>query len=342
MDSQLKGARLEQQIASYFQLNGYQVDLNVKKEGKSGGIHEIDVFVRKTDGIMEFTLAVECKAWSTPVEKDIVSKLSMILMDTGINKGIIVSLQGWRSGAEKAAEQEKIELWGPAELTQHLGAVALAEFNASQANRYSVLAAQDVTVAEPDLRKTLEGQSRGMFGVSREEVVWAHMAWVPFHLIELHYSTVVKEFLRKPTTKVTPVWSLYNALDDRHFLTKTLPPLCPEMQVDVVIPAKTKAKALGTSMVTTLKKYQEVTTKSAKLRYRQRLTDLGVPEALVSLAVETTTTVHVPFFVGLFRRRGTQRLIAISANNGKFDASVSESLTENMAFARKAMGADDY
>lgn len=341
MDAHVKGARLEKQIASYFRLNGYEAELNVKLEGKSGGTHEIDVLVRKTDGITEFTLAVECKAWSAPIEKDVVSKLSMIIADTGINKGIIVSLQGWRSGAEKAAQQERIELWGPDELTQHLGSVALAELNGSQANRYSVLAAQDVAVAEQDLRKALEGQSRGMFGVSREEVVWAHLAWVPFHLVELHYSTVVKEFLRKPTTKVTPVWSLYNALDDHHFLTETVQPPCPEVKADVVIPAKTKAKPLGVSLVTTLKKYQEVTTESAKSRYRQRLSDLGIPDTLVNLAVEKTTTVHVPFFVGLLQRRGTERLIAISANNGKFDAGVSESLTENMAFVRKAVGTDE-
>lgn len=263
-----------------------------------------------------------------------------IMADTGINKGIIVSLQGWRSGAEKAAEHEKIELWGPAELTQRLGSVALAELNAAPTNQYTIAAVQSLTVPLEDLQKTLEGQSRGMFGVSREDVVWAHIAWVPFHLCELHYFTVVKEFLRKPTTKVTPMWALYNALDDRHFLTQAVQPQCPEIQADRVITAKTKTKSLATSLTTTLKKYHEVTTESAKTRYRQRLVNLGIPETVVNLTVERSTTAHAPFLVGLLRRRGTERLVAISGTTGKYDTGVSDSLTANMAFVRSAMGAD--
>lgn len=340
MDRQEKGARLEQQIAAYFRINGYETDLNVKLEGKSGAIHEIDVFVRKTDGVTDFTLAVECKAWATPIEKDVVSKLSMILADAGINKGIIVSLQGWRSGAEKTAQQERIELWGPADLTEHLGSVALADLNASQGNRYVVWAPYHVAVPDQDLRGALKDQSRGLFGMSREEMIWDHLAWVPFHATELHFSTIVKEFLRKPTTKVTPVWSLYNALDDHHYLTATVYASCSEVQADIVIPSKTKPKTLQASLVNTLKKYQEVTTEAAKTRYRQRLKELGIPDTLVSLAVEKTMIVHLPFSVGLFRRRGTERLVAISASNGKFDANITQSLTENMAFVRKAMGAD--
>ncbi len=89
----------------------------------------------------------------------------------------------------------------------------------------------------------------------------------------------------KPTTKVTPVWSLYNALDDHHFLTATILDPRLAVQADIVIPAKTKAKSLAASLVSTLKKHQEVTTETAKSQYRQRLSDLGVPDTLVGLAI---------------------------------------------------------
>jgi hypothetical protein len=336
----VKGARLEQQMAAYFRLNGYETDLNVKLEGKSGGIHEIDVLVRKSDGITDFTLAVECKAWAAPIEKDVVSKLSMIIADTGVNKGIIVSLQGWRSGAEKSARQEKIDLWGPDELRQHLGAVALAELNAPQTNRYSVSAIQTVAVGDEELRRALDGQSRGLLGLGREDALWSHIVWVPFHLFELHYSTMVKEFMRRGTTKVTPVWALYSALDDRHFRTESSIPSFQDIRADLVIPQKTKAKSLTAALLTTVKKFHEVTTDAARARYREKLSELGLPDTLVSLVAEQTTTVHAPFLVGLLRRRGNERLVAISAHTGKFDAGVSESLTENMAFVRKALGTE--
>ncbi len=43
----------------------------------------------------------------------------------------------------------------------------------------------------------------------------------------------------------------------------------------------------------------------------------------------------------IFRRRGAERLVAISASHGKSNAKISQSLTENMAFVHKAMSADD-
>lgn len=342
MNTQEKGARLEQQVAAYFRLNGYEVEQNVKIEGKSGGIHEIDVWARKWDGITDFILAVECKAWATPIEKDVVSKLSMVLADTGINKGIIVALHGWRSGAETAARQEKIELWGPAELTEHLGSVMLADLNAASTNRLVVAAPYPVRVAEQDLRKTLDTQSRGLFGTGREDRVWEQLAWVPFHQLELHLSTVVREFLRRPTTKVTTAWALYNALDNRHYFSTTESMVPAEIQVPVAISPKTTAKPIGASLVNTLKKYQEVTRESSKARYRTQLQTLGVPDTVVSLTVEHATIVHLPFWVGLFHRRGTERLVAINAHTGTVDGSISQALTKSMAFVRAAMEPDDH
>ena len=325
-------------MATYFQLNGYQVESNAKLEGKSGAIHEIDVLVKKSDGITEFVMAIECKAWAAPIEKDVVSKLSMVISDVGINKGIIVSLQGWRSGAEKTAQQEKIELWGPDELSQRLGSVALAELNAGQMNRYTIEILNDSSVPVSALRSTMESQSRGLLGFGREEEIWAQYVWVPFHLLELHLSTLVKEFLRKPTVKVTPVWAVHNALNNEHFMTLSVAPDTTSQNKDSVIPVKTKPKAIATEFTTTLKKFQEVTTDSAKARYRGKLLGLGLPDNLQNLSVENVKVVHHPFFAGMFRRRGNERLVAVDAVTGKFDPATSQVLTENLSFVNKSVG----
>jgi hypothetical protein len=333
-----KGAALEQQIAAYFRINGYDADLNAKLEGKSGAIHEIDVLVHKSDGITDFTLAVECKAWETPIEKSVVSKLSMVISDIGINKGLIVSLQGWRSGAEKSARQERIELWGPDELSQRLGAVALAELHSRQRNQYAVQAVREISVPMDKLEQTLASQAKGPLGTSREEIVWSELVWVPFHLVELRYSTVVKEFLRKPTTKVTPAWSMYNALDDTYFWTQPDRPDCTDRQVDLVIAAKTKPLALGKTLVATVTKANEVRTANARDRYLAKLYDMEIRQNLESLSAGNITTVHYPFLVGLLRRRGQERLVAINAFNGKLDEAVSKTLTENLAYVCQSIG----
>jgi len=59
---------------------------------------------------------VECKAWDRPIENDVVSKVSYVVRDLGLNKAIVVALRGWRIGAEKSAKELGIELWGRTKL----------------------------------------------------------------------------------------------------------------------------------------------------------------------------------------------------------------------------------
>ena len=340
-DGNTKGARLEQQVASYFRVNGYEADTNVRREGKSGGSHEIDVLAKKSDGITDITIAVECKAWSQPIEKDVVSKLSMVIGDLGINKGIIVSLQGWRSGAETAARQEGIELWGPAELAQRLGSVAVAELNGATANQYQVLGIQGKMVSDTDLSLALERESRGFMGMGREEEVWAGLVYVPFHLVELHHATVVKEFLRKPAVKMTPVFGLYNALDDSWFASYDAEPQYTSIEAPYVLPAKTKAKSLAASLVAAVKRAHEVTTSSALARHQEKLKTLGLPLNLENLSAERMLVVHYPFYLGLFRRRSNERIVAVEVFRGKYHPLVSTTLTANMGFVTKALNISD-
>src|SRR5262249_20729690 len=67
---------LEERIGEHFAAHGYLVRRRVQAEGRSGGRHEIDVLAEKSDPLTTFRLAVECKAWGSPIEKDVVSKLS--------------------------------------------------------------------------------------------------------------------------------------------------------------------------------------------------------------------------------------------------------------------------
>src|SRR4051794_10162837 len=97
------GRDLEQRIAAFFGQNGYTTQCNAFVEGRSGGRHEIDVLAEKSDALTTYRVAVECKAWQAPIEKDVVSKLHYVVNDAGLSKGIIVSLGGARSGADRTA-----------------------------------------------------------------------------------------------------------------------------------------------------------------------------------------------------------------------------------------------
>ena len=80
-----------------------------KVQGKSGVCHQIDVLTSHSDGIHTYRTAIECKDWNTEkVSKDPVMKLSEILDDANIEKGVLVSKAGFTPDAEKMAESKGI------------------------------------------------------------------------------------------------------------------------------------------------------------------------------------------------------------------------------------------
>lgn len=92
--------------------NGYGIKIighgaGCKREGASGVVHQIDVLTEQSDGQLT---AVECKHWKKKVNKDIVMKLSSIIEDLSIEKGIIVSKEGFTKDALNFAQHKNIEL----------------------------------------------------------------------------------------------------------------------------------------------------------------------------------------------------------------------------------------
>lgn len=78
--------------------------------GKSGVSHQIDVLTTHSDGIHTYDTAIECKYWKDKVDKNIVMKLSKTIEDTGINKGVIVSKNGFTKDGIQYAKFSNIGL----------------------------------------------------------------------------------------------------------------------------------------------------------------------------------------------------------------------------------------
>lgn len=81
-----------------------------KLVGKSGVTHQIDVLTSHSDGIHPYRTAIECKYWKDKIDKDIVMKVSEIIEDTGIDKGIIVSKSGFTQDGFDYAKHKNIRL----------------------------------------------------------------------------------------------------------------------------------------------------------------------------------------------------------------------------------------
>lgn len=78
--------------------------------GKSGVQHQIDVLTSHSDGIHTYKTAIECKYWKDNVNKDIIMKVVAIIEDARLNKGVIVSKQGYTPDAITFAKYKNIGL----------------------------------------------------------------------------------------------------------------------------------------------------------------------------------------------------------------------------------------
>lgn len=83
---------------------------NCKVTGSSGVSHQIDVLTSESDGNHTYKTAIECKYWKKKVTKDTVMKLLPILNDTDIERGIIVSKNGFTRDAQKFADHHNIKI----------------------------------------------------------------------------------------------------------------------------------------------------------------------------------------------------------------------------------------
>ncbi len=83
---------------------------NFKVLGKSGVNHQIDVLTSHSDGIHSYRTAIECKYWRKKINKETVMKVAEIIEDAKINKGIIVSKNGFTQDGIDFAKQKNIGL----------------------------------------------------------------------------------------------------------------------------------------------------------------------------------------------------------------------------------------
>lgn len=76
--------------------------------GKSGEQHEIDVYYEFTKAGIRHRVAIECKDWATPVSKGQIQEFESKLRDIGNITGVVVSRNGYQSGADGFAKYHDI------------------------------------------------------------------------------------------------------------------------------------------------------------------------------------------------------------------------------------------
>ena len=87
---------------------GVVVGNSVFMTGKSGVQHEIDVFYEFARVGIRHRVAIECKDWGRPVSKGQIQEFESKLRDIGNITGVVISRNGYQSGAEDFAKYHDI------------------------------------------------------------------------------------------------------------------------------------------------------------------------------------------------------------------------------------------
>lgn len=93
-----------------------KVERDVKKKGKSGLEHQIDVYYEFVINDITHKVIIECKDHKGKVEKTLIQAFKGVLDDLGNCTGIFVSRNGYQSGAKEYAKYYDIELVSGGEL----------------------------------------------------------------------------------------------------------------------------------------------------------------------------------------------------------------------------------
>lgn len=99
---------LQNEVAKIFMESGFKTVIEETIETVRGNV-EIDVFAEKSEGV-NTTILCECKFWESNVPQNVVHSLRTIVNDFGASHGLIISKNGFQSGAFKAIGNSNIKL----------------------------------------------------------------------------------------------------------------------------------------------------------------------------------------------------------------------------------------
>ncbi len=322
-------------IERFLALHGYDCRRNAVVAGRSGGRHEVDVLGERSDGVTTYRLAVECKARSQPVDKEVVAKLSFVVRDLGLHQGIVASLNGSTVGAQQSARELGIELWGPAELESRLGQVALAELAAGPAVRLgdALPVHCPVELAERWVRQ----EKRGRLSGGRESVEWLRLVWVPHDLLVIATTEHEAGRFGRGAERATWRWNLYEAVTGTFALGFATEPGIVKADLATALPPGIPTGRIAAEIRRATERRKQVTTASARQRHVAHLDDLGLPGEALSITVEGSRPLSYPFYLALLTRGRKARVAAIDAHQSTRSPTMSRVLTGAIDRVRQAL-----
>ncbi|AYF35406.1 restriction endonuclease [Vreelandella alkaliphila] len=128
----------QEKIKDHFVSIGADAETNMRIQGVRT-VHDIDVLVRTRYLGEDLTWIVEAKHWKSKVTKAQVLTLRSIVDDVGADRGFIVSLAGFQSGALDASKSTNVTLKTFEQLKAHTKEVVESEILKAYKDRIGII-----------------------------------------------------------------------------------------------------------------------------------------------------------------------------------------------------------
>jgi hypothetical protein len=302
-------------VADYLSRHGYRTATNVSLRGRSGASYDIDVLAEKSDEVTTYRMLVECKSWDEPVEKQTLAGVHMAMTDLGINKAIVISAKGWKTATDTGARRLGIELWGPVDVEGRIGDVRGTPERPAERGPATGI---PVSVSRQEAEQVVRRESRGILGMSGEEIAWLRGYWLPFFKVKIRHSREERERFRRPAIRTREFWNAYEGLTGSLYEQWDDEPGTAQVQPEPLVRPRIPGVQVINEIEETARRYNEAPTPDATLRYEERLTTLGIELPVSFFDLSAPSEMYIPFYLAMLRGRGADhRILAVDATNSE-------------------------
>ncbi len=100
---------LQREVGAVLSQCGFSTEVEKKVKTVRGNV-ALDVYAEETINGRKYKIACECKYWKSKIPQTVIHGFRTVINDLGLNKGYIISLEGYQAGSFDSADFTNIEL----------------------------------------------------------------------------------------------------------------------------------------------------------------------------------------------------------------------------------------
>jgi hypothetical protein len=168
--------------------------------------------------------------------------------------------------------------------------------------------------------------------------VWSQLAWAPFYLLDIQVSQAERRLLGSARVKSWCIRNIYSGLSGDFHVPLDAQFELGDLDAEALIPARVTDRQIANAIRKTCGHLATLSTQNARERQGAKIRSLGIPLPFTSVEVDRTAPIAWPYHVGLMRRKGGERLVAVDAARNRVSDVMTTVFTQHHPFVLDALG----